>query len=489
MVRIAALVVGPLLAAATIGAVIRQDGRRLARIFGVGLPVAVLGTATAIAMTQLAVTVVNSLCTLITPPGAYEPFVQLGGAIGRPGIPIFVQFVLASLVVLAAIVLWMEMVLRGAVLFIAVFFLPFGLAAFIWPATAHITKRFVEIIVAVVGSKFVIVATLSLGGAFVGNNHAGIDGAVTGTAILLLAAFAPFSVLRLVPIVEASATSHLEGLSRRPAHAATSAAGAVSSAGRGAGVLGSLGARTGSAASGVMAFDVGQQQGSWAVPSSSAEASGTGVAAVASRLPASTGAPSGGGSAAPPTGDHRGCRVARSARAGAAARGSVGLRRPRPGRMVRRCLRHRRCGTGSTRWSVAVCSSDSARRSWPLSPAVWSWLCCSCADCPTAAGSSPAQLQSVLPLPSPAGPSPVVRRWPGRPSPVAGCWAFVAGRRPGVPTQPWLLRAWCCWRRRRARARILSAWCTIAPRGRGRRCSESATAPSRCSTRTTNSIA
>ena len=306
MVRIAALVVGPLLAAATIGAVIRQDGRRLARIFGVGLPVAVLGTATAIAMTQLAVTVVNSLCTLITPPGAYEPFVQLGGAIGRPGIPIFVQFVLASLVVLAAIVLWMEMVLRGAVLFIAVFFLPFGLAAFIWPATAHITKRFVEIIVAVVGSKFVIVATLSLGGAFVGNNHAGIDGAVTGTAILLLAAFAPFSVLRLVPIVEASATSHLEGLSRRPAHAATSAAGAVSSAGRGAGVLGSLGARTGSAASGVMAFDVGQQQGSWAVPSSSAEASGTGVAAVASRLPASTGAPSGGGSAAPPTGDHGG---------------------------------------------------------------------------------------------------------------------------------------------------------------------------------------
>src|SRR6202021_473452 len=99
---------------------------------------------------------------------------------------------------LAAVALWMEMVLRAAVVYIAVFFLPLGLAAFVWPATAHITKRFVEILVAAIGSKFVIVATLTLGEGFIGHHGTGgvgIDDTVTGAVVLLLAAFAPFAVL------------------------------------------------------------------------------------------------------------------------------------------------------------------------------------------------------------------------------------------------------------------------------------------------------
>lgn len=39
---------------------------------------------------------------------------------------------------------------------------------------------------------------------------------MAGVAVLLLAGFAPFALLRMVPVVEAAAMAHLEGLSRRP---------------------------------------------------------------------------------------------------------------------------------------------------------------------------------------------------------------------------------------------------------------------------------
>ncbi len=271
MVKVASLLVGPLLGAATIGAVLRQDGRRLVRVWAVGLPVAILSAATAIVLTQWTMEVVDSLCTLVTSHRAYAPYADLGGSVAHPGTPIFVQFIVGSFVVIGAIALWMELVLRAAVIYLAVFFLPLGLAAFVWPSTAHITKRFVELIVAVIGSKFVIVATLTLGAALVEHPGAGIDSAVTGTVILLLAAFAPFAVLRLIPVVETAATAHLEGMSRRPARAAVSAGSSAVSAGtRAAAMLGGLGedGEGGLAIDGVTPVDIGERLGDWTTAAS-----------------------------------------------------------------------------------------------------------------------------------------------------------------------------------------------------------------------------
>jgi hypothetical protein len=263
MLGIAALAVGPLLAAATIGAIIRQDGRRLMRVFGVGLPVGILGAVTAVALTQWALGVVDEMCLLIRSSDDYHAFDKLGSWLGEPGIPALVQFVVGSVVFLAAVALWMEMVLRAAAVYIAVLFLPLGLAAFVWPATAPITKRFVEILVAVIGSKFVIVATLTLGEGFVAHPGASIDDTVTGAAILLLAAFAPFAVLRLVPLVEASAMAHLEGASRRPGRAVARAA---TSGTRLGGALGALtgGGEGGLVADGVNPVGIAERVGDWA---------------------------------------------------------------------------------------------------------------------------------------------------------------------------------------------------------------------------------
>jgi len=50
------------------------------------------------------------------------------------------------------------------------------------------------------------------------------DDVLAGGAIFLLAAFAPFALLRFAPMIEGAAISHLEGVSRRPVNAARSAA-------------------------------------------------------------------------------------------------------------------------------------------------------------------------------------------------------------------------------------------------------------------------
>jgi hypothetical protein len=75
--------------------------------------------------------------------------------------------------------------------------------------------------VALILSKFVIVAVLALAaGALASGGGTGFAPVLGGGALLLLAAFTPFTLLRLVPAVEAGAVHQLEGSRQRVQHAA-----------------------------------------------------------------------------------------------------------------------------------------------------------------------------------------------------------------------------------------------------------------------------
>ncbi len=218
MLQLLEFVIVPLLLAATIGPVLRQDLRRLARVWGVGLPVAVLAGLSGAQFTQLAMAATDQLCQAIVG----NPDATLGGSLRGltsamviPGAPQLVAALIACLLIVGAVLLWLELVVRAAAIYVAVFFMPLALACYVWPATTAVAKRTVELLAALILSKFVIVATLTLGVAAL---HGGpsADNAVIGSAILLVAGFAPFSLIRLAPIVEAGAIAHLEGLARRP---------------------------------------------------------------------------------------------------------------------------------------------------------------------------------------------------------------------------------------------------------------------------------
>lgn len=216
----------PLALAGTIGAIVHQDTRRLLRVWAVGVPISLAGGGVAVTLAALSVDAVNELCGVIVPSGSAETFV-LDGVSRLAVAPEAVQLLVAGLILFAAVALWLELVLRSASVYLSVFFLPVALATLIWPAVAPAARRFVEVLAALILSKLVVVGALAVGLAL-GATGGGAGGTVTAAAVLLLAAFAPFALLRLVPIVETGGIAHLEGLARRPARAAQRAASAAS---------------------------------------------------------------------------------------------------------------------------------------------------------------------------------------------------------------------------------------------------------------------
>ncbi len=215
------LVLLPLALAGTIGAVLRQDPRRLARVWLVGVPVGA-GAGTAVyALVRLALLATDELCGLLHPASAVAT-ITLSAGEDLAVAPELVQALVAVVILVGGLLLWFELVLRAASVYLALFFVPLAMATLLWPAVAGAAKRFVELLAVLVLAKLVIVGALVVGAGALGAEPGGVGASITGAAVLLLAAFAPYAVLRLVPIVELGAAAQLEGLSRRPLRAAES---------------------------------------------------------------------------------------------------------------------------------------------------------------------------------------------------------------------------------------------------------------------------
>lgn len=231
MIQVAEMVVLPVLLVATIGPVLRQDLHRLARIWGVGLPVAVLAGFAAPFLAAQMVAATDALCSVLIGPEGTKLANGFSNAMASQVVsaaPQFAGIVIAVVAIVGGVLVWLELVLRSAAVYLATFFMPLVLVGYIWPATAHMARRGVEILSSLILSKLVIVAAVVLGlGAL---SQAGADPLFSGAAILLMAAFAPFAIMRLTPVVEAQAIGHLEGMSHRPARAATRLATAAAGA-------------------------------------------------------------------------------------------------------------------------------------------------------------------------------------------------------------------------------------------------------------------
>jgi hypothetical protein len=148
----------------------------------------------------------------------------LGVGVVNTAVPTFVVFVGGLLVAMAALGLWLELVVRAAAVSVAVLFFPLALAAMVWPAVSHWCRRLADTLVALILSKLVIAAVLSLaigalagglGAGGTGGNGGGFAAVVSGIALLIIATLSPFTLLRLIPAVEAGAVSHLESARHR----------------------------------------------------------------------------------------------------------------------------------------------------------------------------------------------------------------------------------------------------------------------------------
>jgi hypothetical protein len=238
MAGIAAVLTLPFLFAAAVQALVRSDLGLLGRAAFMYLPLATLAVGIAAPLTMLLLAASDELSAIVASAAgnqsshflaaASQTVGDLTAASGSP----FLAFLIGVFTVAGAVVLWIELLMREAAVYVIVLMLPLAFAAFVWPARRLWAVRSIELLAALILSKFAIVAVLSLGGAALGDStgHHTVANWLAGLVLVVMAAFMPWALLRLVPLAEVASSAagslrnELRTLGGGPLALATSAA-------------------------------------------------------------------------------------------------------------------------------------------------------------------------------------------------------------------------------------------------------------------------
>src|SRR5579875_703 len=219
---IATAVMVPLLAAAAIQAVARQDPSSLLRTAFIRVPLSLLLTGAAVGIVAMGVSATDQACGALMhgARGQLEGmFSRMHSYLGASSpATLSLNFLCLVLTGLFAFAVWIELAVRSGAVAVATLFLPLALAGSALPATAHWPRRLGETLAALVLSKLVIVAVLALAVGMVTDPRGGVSAIVEGLVLFALSAIATFALTRLLPMVEAGALAHLDGLGRRTVH-------------------------------------------------------------------------------------------------------------------------------------------------------------------------------------------------------------------------------------------------------------------------------
>jgi hypothetical protein len=205
----------PLLFLAVIQAALARNPALITRALA-AVPVAFVLTGAAVAIVAALLGVTDWACQAIsgqTGPNSREFFGDVAKAFdtitddsGATGAApaLFVALLASIFAALAALAVWVELLIRSAGIYVCVLFFPVVLVARIWPKLEKWATRLAEALTALILSKFVIVAVLSVAGAAVADSRAseGFNGVLAAGALLIFAAFAPLVLFRLVQFAD-----------------------------------------------------------------------------------------------------------------------------------------------------------------------------------------------------------------------------------------------------------------------------------------------
>lgn len=238
---------------AVLQGLVQGDPALMVRQILAKLPLAVVGVVVTVQVVVVLLDLTDALSAAVldNSSGRVVAFLSGFGAAATGATSGFAAVVLGLVAVVASLILWIELIVRASLVYLLVAISPLGFAAMVWPAARGFLRKTLELLAAVIVSKFVIAVALSVGvaalaGAGGPSGGAGgeaaqpgvaVDGALgallTGTVVLGLAAFAPFVVLKLVPLAEAAVAAN--GVSRMPVRAVQGGASTYSSVTRLAG--------------------------------------------------------------------------------------------------------------------------------------------------------------------------------------------------------------------------------------------------------------
>jgi len=198
-------------------------------------PVAVVGILFTMAFTQVGIDLVDAMSDGIwelTRPKAINAVDGLVLTAGKLTPGSFLTPLLLLIGMLAMLMLWIVLFIREALIYLVVALAPMAWATSVWPAIASVRRRVIELLAALVFSKLAIAMALAVGlGALGGVGATGNPGEstvdnglaefstlVVGIITFGLAAFMPFLVIKLIPIVEAAVIA--QGIQSAPMRAA-----------------------------------------------------------------------------------------------------------------------------------------------------------------------------------------------------------------------------------------------------------------------------
>lgn len=194
---------------------IRRDPTALTRA-ALGLAKSVLGSFVVITLTGLLLEVVDQLCVGIvqaageTTESMGEKITILAGGltainIAAPGVGAIITIFLAGLAITSAAIVWLSLLVRKALLLVAIVFAPLALSGSSWDATRGWISKWAMFVVALICSKLVLVVMFLVAitqvAAPIDGDLSSISDPLAGVVLMAMAAFAPYLTYRFISFV------------------------------------------------------------------------------------------------------------------------------------------------------------------------------------------------------------------------------------------------------------------------------------------------
>ncbi len=194
---------------------IRRDPTALTRA-ALGLAKSVLGSFVVITLTGLLLEVVDQLCVGIvqaageTTESMGEKITILAGGltainIAASGVGAIITIFLAGLAITSAAIVWLSLLVRKALLLVAIVFAPLALSGSSWDATRGWISKWAMFVVALICSKLVLVVMFLVAitqvAAPIDGDLSSISDPLAGVVLMAMAAFAPYLTYRFISFV------------------------------------------------------------------------------------------------------------------------------------------------------------------------------------------------------------------------------------------------------------------------------------------------
>jgi len=194
---------------------IRRDPTALTRA-ALGLAKSVLGAFVVITLTALLLEVVDQLCIGIV-QAAGETTESMGdkiallaaGLVGiniaAPGVGAIITIFMAGLAITAAAIVWLSLLVRKALLLVAVVFAPLAFSGASWDASRGWIGKWAMFVVALICSKLVLVVMFLVAitqvSAPIDADLASVSDPIAGIVLMAMAAFAPYLTYKFIAFV------------------------------------------------------------------------------------------------------------------------------------------------------------------------------------------------------------------------------------------------------------------------------------------------